>query len=510
MRFFLLSLLVVVFLAALYFSIWKDHELSDEELFDERMSSSNFTQPSAASHHVRNDPNAFLPQRPLGRNDVTITGGLIKKTDKYKELWLEIQSAAFTEPHLKMMLIEEFLGLQTTPENYVEIRKLLLEEFGPGDTRDHLLQKLFILSLGLGSLNDIEKYLTLNDEEGFKMSPINVTGGISNHSSQSLINLISENSKVKEMLLGNAKWHEALAYALGPHGANWELMGGEFNADLAVSFLNEAVEFVKGSNLGELEKEKMLGDIARHYSSGLPFEAWALFNDNSPKDVWSGAVSSSAKVIFKRMIEVDFSKAVEVIADEGTISNGDRSKLLVTALEKDSEQFLAEFKKVESLPFGEDRRDSFASAFSIVAAKKYEFDSAWEWAEEIEDPVLQREAEGKISDMEKKVVAAQVRNSPSDFIGAIVSGDSNHGDYWIETAFSEWNTRSPELAAQWYEENRSALTPDQNQHFARVYADQAIDVGDMNLAREWLGQVTEDKFRREIEDKIKVVVGNSN
>jgi len=88
-----------------------------------------------------------------------------------------------------------------------------------------------------------------------------------------------------------------------------------------------------------------------------------------------------------------------------------------------------------------------------------------------------------------------------------VSGESGHPEFWIRDAFDQWSSADSEKAAAWYEENRKGLTPSQNQHVARVYAEQAIESGDLDTANQWLGQVTENKFRNALIKQIENAEG---
>jgi uncharacterized protein HemY len=77
----------------------------------------------------------------------------------------------------------------------------------------------------------------------------------------------------------------------------------------------------------------------------------------------------------------------------------------------------------------------------------------------------------------------------------------------MQTGFSKWIDQAPDDANSWYESNRATLNPSQNQHIARAYATQAIKSGDLDTANQWLGHVTEEKFREPLVQKIKAASG---
>jgi len=142
-----------------------------------------------------------------------------------------------------------------------------------------------------------------------------------------------------------------------------------------------------------------------------------------------------------------------------------------------------------------DSSNEVSAAFANYAGSEGAYDKAWEWAEAIENPALKEQVEGRIWSSERRKVLSDVRSDPSGVLDKIVSGESIHAEYWIKDAFDQWRTADSANAVAWYEENRKTLTPSQNQHVARAYVEQALDSGDLDTANQWLGQVTEEKFR---------------
>ena len=145
--------------------------------------------------------------------------------------------------------------------------------------------------------------------------------------------------------------------------------------------------------------------------------------------------------------------------------------------------------------------------FVNASVKAGEFKTAREWMEEIGDQDIKLKVEGEIWRQEKSVIDVLVKEDPKFAIDSIVSGESDHAEFWIKDAFNQWSSTDAEKAAAWYNENRKALTPSQNQHVARAYAEQAIKSGDLDTANQWLGHVTEEKFREPLVQKIKAASG---
>jgi hypothetical protein len=155
-------------------------------------------------------------------------------------------------------------------------------------------------------------------------------------------------------------------------------------------------------------------------------------------------------------------------------------------------------------------RSTMLSGLSKAASQRGEFDAAREWVDQIESPELQRKVEGNVWQAEKRSVDLAAKHDPAGVIGDIVSGDSVHADYWIKEAFGQWAMNAPEEAASWYEDNRKTMSPSQMQHVARVYAEQAIESGDLNLAKQWVGEVIEEKFTAKLQEKIREVEAARN
>lgn len=146
--------------------------------------------------------------------------------------------------------------------------------------------------------------------------------------------------------------------------------------------------------------------------------------------------------------------------------------------------------------------DQMIAAVAAASMHEKEFDTAREWVNEVRDPNVREQLEGQVWSLEKKVVDQAVGRDPAGMLNEIVSGESRYAEYWIKNAFGTWASKSQEAASAWYDENRTSLTPSQNQHVARVFVEQAVKNGDFQLAKQWLGQVVDEGFRDPLETMI--------
>jgi hypothetical protein len=210
-------------------------------------------------------------------------------------------------------------------------------------------------------------------------------------------------------------------------------------------------------------------------------------------------------VSIEKMFISSPSDALLQVIDEDHLVDGVTSDLFVNGISKwinnDINGVVFWYQNGES-DLSTDIDNLVVMGFSQVSVSKGEFDLAWDWVEKIEIPEVRKKAEGQVWKAEKRVVDQASRQNPVSLVEAIVSGASIHAEYWIKDVYQEWTTTSPDAAASWYEENRQTLTPEQNQHVARVYAEQAIESGDLDLAKQWAGEVIEEKFTKKLQEKI--------
>ena len=146
--------------------------------------------------------------------------------------------------------------------------------------------------------------------------------------------------------------------------------------------------------------------------------------------------------------------------------------------------------------------DGFEASFARFASMKKNFADAWKQTEGIDNPELKRKIEGDIWQNERKSVIAEVGKDPQAFIEKITAGNSQHAPYWIETAIEQWVARDGDGAWTWYEDNRSSLTPEQNEAVALAYARQALKTGQPETAAEWAKHVVTPKFEAKIRAEI--------
>ena len=152
----------------------------------------------------------------------------------------------------------------------------------------------------------------------------------------------------------------------------------------------------------------------------------------------------------------------------------------------------------------------FSVALVESAHVRGEYDTAWEWLETVSDTEVRDKIAGRIWAEEREVVIEKVGKDPIGTLGGIISGESAHPEFWVKEAFTHWNEVNASEAAEWYETNRETLSPAQNQHVARVYAEKSISDGDLQSARDWVKQVVDTRFHNELLQQISVAQQGGN
>lgn len=152
--------------------------------------------------------------------------------------------------------------------------------------------------------------------------------------------------------------------------------------------------------------------------------------------------------------------------------------------------------------FEQTELDTFSVAFAKSVQVRDEYDAAWEWIEQVSDPELRKEISGKVWTHEREIILDEAQIDPAGTLGDLVTEGSVHPEFWIKEAFAQWNRSDSEKAATWYAENRESLTPDQNQHVARAYAEEAVASGNLDSAREWAEQVVDPGFLERLNQQI--------
>ena len=168
-------------------------------------------------------------------------------------------------------------------------------------------------------------------------------------------------------------------------------------------------------------------DVLHEISKSIPFRLYeALLTAEPGAKIPDSVFQEMSKKNPKRTLEIALGDGDSRIADMSI-----KDALFNFGL-ADVEKSLDWFRNHETELSGA-KRDQGAQGLSLLAVRHAEFDTAWEWTGEIADAELRRKAEGEVWASEKKVVEIATTRDPQKFLESVVSGQSVHADYWIQT-----------------------------------------------------------------------------
>jgi len=165
----------------------------------------------------------------------------------------------------------------------------------------------------------------------------------------------------------------------------------------------EAIDSLSALSLGP----KSEGELHQNFVNGLQsVELKRLLGDLNGAE---GPFASDLKAVaFKRMAlfspEWVISQASEGVQFIDSKTVRDASIRMVESDPKNAVRMLDSISGDQN-----NLRAAIISGLSQSAAKKEEFDTAWEWTEQIDDPELRKKVEGQIWGQEKKVIDASVK-----------------------------------------------------------------------------------------------------
>ncbi len=160
----------------------------------------------------------------------------------------------------------------------------------------------------------------------------------------------------------------------------------------------------------------------------------------------------------------------------------------------------------ESLPSSQ--KDAVAVEMVKKRLETKSLEEARKMVDAISDPKARRIAEGWAWTKERDMLRSEVNENASDAVHAIVSGDSEFGDYWLEEAMSVWVTKDFDQAVAWYDKNWDSLPPSKSQYVAAAFANQAMEQGDATTARQWAAMIQDAKTKARIEGAISEAESN--
>ena len=251
------------------------------------------------------------------------------------------------------------------------------------------------------------------------------------------------------------------------------------------------------------DMKQLLAEYFRNLSFFAPNEALALMIDKL------GAVNSKNRADYEWTLDAAFRndprKAMETIQTSITgAAPGSSGALVYSAVEQwmkyDLNAALAWYSKCDS--YGPEIKSYAARPFFEKAIDAGDLNSAREWLNEINEPTLKKNAEGKLWSKERDLVVREVASDPTATLQAIISGSSQHADYWMEEAMSTWLTKDPAKAEDWYNKNWNSLPKGKAQYLAAAYANQALKQGDPATAGQWAALIQDPKTKQRVEAAI--------
>lgn len=263
--------------------------------------------------------------------------------------------------------------------------------------------------------------------------------------------------------------------------------------------IRSVYEFLGQLSAKEGAKKDLLDDGIANLIKELPLEAYQVltaegyFNTHPPDAVVTQLLRSTSLINPKEALHLlnqFFDISAKVAQDTFSRALATDSRIAETWFENNKGSLSPEIV------------DGIVSARVTNDIREGEFRGAWKQIEEISSPDLRSTIEGQVWMKERAVVRDSASKNPREFLEKVRLGESEHGEYWIREGFLSWFNQDSDNANRWYSDNRSRLTPSQSQHVARAYAEVALGEGDINLARQWAGQVIDPDFKEKLVEQI--------
>jgi hypothetical protein len=404
-----------------------------------------------------------------------------------EQLWeLALQQQNIPEDVRKAILVEA-IRILLNEESATDIIGRINQSLNPGSTRLSVIAMTFQLSsLSPDQFDFAITKLVLPQEK---------TAASKNYGISLSWKKLNDIDELRELIGKSSFGRSAALSALSAHST--ALRGEPMSA--IETRLRNSFETVQKLLEGGMVDQEFYQEFIAKISKKAPMETFEYLQQaENLNEVSDEALDSLAASMISRDV---YGLLDAIIANQESMGRINVKNAFLKFIHNDSFRAV-DFLENNQHNFNEIQQSQALQAISEFSTSAGEFDSAWHWAGRIEDAGVKRKAEGKIWQAEKKIIDYQAKENPAAIAGEIVSGNSIHADFWIADVYQEWTKTSPDAAATWYEENRQTMTPEQNQHVARVYAEQAIESGDLNLAKQWAGEVIEEKFTKKLQEKI--------
>mgnify|MGYP000719459692 CR=1 FL=1 len=350
----------------------------------------------------------------------------------------------------------------------------IVETFGPGKARCHLLSAVFRFSPDSGQLSELFGTLEYDDER------MAASEGIAH----------------------------ALAYNTTPEKVDvkkYEYLKGFLDVMLATL----AEEFVIANSSGSPQDLTKSFELAFDLPLSSVTERTTLMKLYSiaPFDCWDyiarkglDGFRGESEALVEHMVRVSGKDAADKLA-----STPQSEALLARALslwmKVDASAPIKWIQERTDEMTGV-QRDSAYSGIAAYAIEQGELDVARSWSESISSPEQREVMEGRIWGSERDSLRREVGKDPAATLQSIISGQSKYGDYWLEEAMGTWVAKDYGKAQEWYQENWSTLPANKSQYVAAAFANQAIKQRDTETARQWAAHIQDAETKQRIEANI--------
>jgi hypothetical protein len=354
------------------------------------------------------------------------------------------------------------------------IHAKILETFGPGKSRCHLIGALFMGSESIDGLSHTFSKLEFPDE--IKSACAGISHKLCMVDSPEMID------RNKYAFLGD-HYDEVLQKSM-------ELYVSRFSSKSEAELSSAVARALSLQTTGE-SKRNLLSKLARI----APFETWNQLSSNKIE-----LPGTEQNDLIVQMFGRDASRAITKIAEA---QDGEKyfSAAMRLWLDNDARKPI-EWLEANKANLSTSKRDHAAQGIAEYTARQGDSETAWKWVEQITDPQLRKAAEGRVWSMERDSLRKEVGQDPAGLMQSIIAGQAKYGDYWLEEAMSTWVAKDSDKAQDWYQKNRNSLPANKSQYLAAAFAKQAIGQGDVATARQWAAHIQDARTKQRIEAEI--------
>jgi len=422
----------------------------------------------------------------IRENDFGCVVRLLSKYDgSGDELWLLSFESAIPD-NVRRTIREKALQLLLEDEEADKVLKLVYSQLGGGVDRDFAIGDIFrYANLSVQDFESLILKLDFESEKTIASMKFGYKLGTRPGLSATDITLL---------LGGSIQGRAAAMEALTSHATSLQ---GEPLSAVATRLKNSvsiAVELLDSGNLDQTTFAELLESMG----GAVPFRLFLILSEMGIQD-------RVPDKTFRDMARINPTRTLEIALSEGfgrEVSIVDS----VVNLGKNDIKKAIDFFDGNKGELSKGQKEQFLRGISELALLKGDYDVAREWIDEIEDPNVKRNASGKIWTKERNALIKDVGTDPLGTIANIVNGESNYADYWLEESISTWLKIDRSAVNQWYDVNWKSLPAEKTQYVAAAFAREALVLGDLSTAKEWVEKIQNPKIKERVQKEIEMGV----